>query len=110
MDQWRHGDVQVFALDAAPDVTGLTKVPTPTIALGEVTGHSHRFDAKKKSDVVVYRVNTGANDNGDRIVEVRRATDLVHEEHSRIRLSPGWYRTRIKRQYSAEHGWAPVVD
>lgn len=106
---YRHGDVVIEAL-AEPPLTGaaLPSRGGVTLALGEATGHSHAIRTTE-AEIFLPPDVTADNDNGTRLLLLKAPADLRHEEHTTIRLPAGWYRTRIKRQYSPD-GWANVAD
>lgn len=97
MKKYRHGDVIITEVSA---VKG-KELDHLTLALGEVTGHSHRissgvatlfaFDNKKYLDV-----------QSDLAV-------LTHEEHKALELPRGKYEIVIQREYKPE-GWGYVAD
>lgn len=62
------------------------------VALGEMTGHRHRFEA----GAVVY-----ASSGGEAFVEVTaNVAELIHEEHATIRLrGPAYYRVVMQREF-----------
>ena len=75
------------------------------LALGEATGHHHRFEEKH---VKMYH----ANDNSGRrfiVIEGKPAT-LYHEEHAPIEFAPGTYEIFIARQWSDDEEPIKVVD
>ncbi len=87
---YRHGDVLIARTDALPrNVKPRNGV---TLALGEVTGHSHRIQEPGaamlwESGAMTY-------------LEVTAPTaTLVHEEHNAITLSRGLYRFWMQREY-----------
>jgi hypothetical protein len=63
------------------------------LAYGEATGHAHAIDAKA---CTLYEWQ------GNRLLEVKKATSLKHEEHSPIALKPGIYEVRRQREYTPE--------
>lgn len=93
---YRQGDVLLLPAALPADV----KIDAPeeiVLALGEATGHRHRFAGGTRSGVRSYRKGT------DRYVEVRsRGRKLVHEEHSSIEVAPGTYEVVIQSEYSEE--------
>lgn len=109
LQAFRHGDVLVEPVAGVePAGAALPRSPSGHVVLaeGEVTGHAHRI-AEEGCDLYPY---PGANDNGVRLLVVRASVDLSHEEHHTIRLPPGTYKVRVKRQYNPEGGWSPVAD
>jgi hypothetical protein len=63
------------------------------LAYGEVTGHAHVLPALK-STLYAWK--------GDRLLEIKEATALTHEEHAPIPLQPGIYKVIQQREYSPE--------
>jgi hypothetical protein len=57
------------------------------LALGEATGHHHRFEFLNADyNVKMFKTNAGA-----RYLEVSAPADLLHEEHSTARIGAGKY-------------------
>ncbi len=77
------------------------------VALGEGTGHSHTFYKNDNPDTVVntYGINPTIKGLGDvpMYVEVKAKPEkfatLKHEEHNKLELPPGLYKTRIVREF-----------
>ena len=86
----RQGDVCLISVGEVP--AGATAQP-PTgnkvvLALGEVTGHHHRFEFMDTSHNAKLYVASG----GARYLHVtEQPADLLHEEHSTVRVPPGVY-------------------
>ena len=85
----RQGDVLLIAIDAIPK--DAKKQPAKgkkvILALGEATGHHHRFEFLDKSqNVKLYVADWGA-----RYVHVTKASELLHEEHSTVKVPAGKY-------------------
>lgn len=73
-----------------------------TLALGEVSGHSHRFEQE-----CMFR----ANDTGlatDVILE--QDNTLIHEEHEPITMPKGEYTVVIQQEYDVLEGVRQVLD
>jgi hypothetical protein len=88
---YRHGDVLVEAADALPAVR--EKLPHTILAHGEVTGHCHRI--KETTDADLYWTEQGL------FLHVRGpSATILHEEHSPITLTSGYYRVWRQREYS----------
>lgn len=66
--------------------------PGNIIVEGEVTGHAHRL-----ADGHVYQAAWGAL-----FLEIARATQVVHDEHHSIQLTPDYYLVVRQREYSPE--------
>lgn len=104
--QGHQGDVYLKAGILPNDVK-----PEPTkdgktiLALGEVTGHHHRFEA---DNVKMFH----ANDNSGRrfIVVSERPATLFHEEHAPIEVAPGTYEIFIARQWTDDEDPISVAD
>ena len=83
----RQGDVMLVKIDKLPNnVTEKDK----TIAYGEVTGHSHRFENEA---VTVFK---DAKDV--QYVDVQQESTLIHEEHAHAQVPKGIYEVRIQRE------------
>jgi hypothetical protein len=88
MRRFRHGDVLLKEVRILPpNVQRAAKKP---LAVGEATGHSHRFEDGK------YRFWTSGE---KRFVEVLAPSSLVHEEHARLVIPPGVYEQLQEREY-----------
>lgn len=98
MKQWRHGDVQIIEVSEIPNEA--KKLDRKWLALGEITGHSHRIDIGELFETR----------DGKLYLKTTKKTKVSHEEHRTIALEPGCYLIGIKRQYSAETGWSKVQD
>ena len=86
---FRQGDVCLIAVDAIPKEA--KKQPAKgrkvILALGEATGHHHRFEFRDTS----HNVKLYVADGGARYVHVTKAADLLHEEHSTVKVPAGKY-------------------
>ena len=91
--QYRQGDVLFIDCPALPD--GLKKREGAVVALGEATGHSHRFD--DTSAVALYDAPDGLM-----YADVKTETKIVHEEHGPISFRPGVYQIRRQREYTPQ--------
>ena len=64
--------------------------------MGEATGYHHRFEFRDTSDgVKLYHASTGA-----RYLEVTALAELLHEEHSTVRVPPGKYLLPAQVEYT----------
>lgn len=96
---FRQGDVLIEriaeipgpAIKATPDALSGRII----LAHGEATGHHHSIDMR---DADWWKTA----DEGEQFVEVRKPTQLVHQEHSPVGLAPGKYRVTRQREYSPE--------
>lgn len=100
MYQFRQGDVLVIRDDEiAKGDEVQAEQGRVILAHGEATGHAHALVAPPKQTTRprLYLVPN----SDDRALVVKRTTSLAHEEHSHIELSPGAYRVRRQKEYSA---------
>lgn len=91
--QYRHGDVMIEKVDQMP--VGKKKLPHTTLALGEVTGHSHRVKEKQSAELYIF----------SGLLFLRVLSDqatIIHEEHGDIVLPQGDYRVWQQREYTPE--------
>lgn len=111
LKQWRQGDV--FIEQVTESVEGRKRVDgadgNVVLALGEVTGHSHRIESphaalylEQATTVVPDSVLLGLGGGliPDRLLQLDKPATVVHEEHGSIALDAGTYRIRIQREYS----------
>lgn len=98
-----HGDVLVRRIDKIPNKAKPIeqKTKNPTLAFGEVTGHSHQISSGMAEmlgydDKVYMRV-------------ISEIACLTHEEHAKIELPAGDYEVIIQREYEPG-GWKKVID
>ena len=89
---YRQGDVLLVPIER-PEGVEPEAAGEIVLALGEVTGHRHRFAGRSRSGARAYRKGP------DRFVEVLRGARLVHEEHSTIDVAPGFYEVVIQSEY-----------
>jgi hypothetical protein len=102
----RQGDVLLTRIqerpagewEAIPRQGGKT-----VIALGEVTGHHHRFESESVCELRAEGVGT-------RVVSVSAESLLLHEEHGAIAVPPGLYVVEIQREWTFEDEVVDVQD
>ncbi len=88
---WRHGDVLIAPIAEIP--SDATPRHGAVVALGEITGHSHRF-ANPQSVALWQRADS-------LFVAVTAASaTIIHEEHQPITLPQGTYRVWMQREYT----------
>src|SRR6266581_2091510 len=83
----RQGDVALVRVKAIP-VDTVEQSPTDNkviLALGEATGHHHRFEFMDKT----YNVRLYIAHDGARYLDVSTPANLLHEEHSTARVPKG---------------------
>jgi hypothetical protein len=85
----RQGDVALVRVTSIPaDAVEQPATGNKVIlALGEATGHHHRFEFLDQTQNVRLYVAHG----GARYLDVSAPADLLHEEHSTARLGAGKY-------------------
>ena len=90
---WRHGDVLIAAINEIP--ADASPKHGAVLALGEITGHSHRF--ADPQGVALW------DSGGQLFVTVKTATaTIIHEEHNPITLPQGTYRVWMQREYTPQ--------
>tara|TARA_R100000664_G_C2752788_1_gene140077 strand:- start:1546 stop:1977 length:432 start_codon:yes stop_codon:yes gene_type:complete len=78
-----------------------------TIALGEATGHHHRFEETITNDAVVQAINTTGWRNQDSpaqcdyliIENTDKPMKLIHEEHNPVEVPAGYYKVEIVKEF-----------
>jgi hypothetical protein len=85
----RQGDVALVRVKAIPKDAAEQpqKGQKLILALGEATGHHHRFEFLAKD----YNVKLYVAHGGARYLDVSAPTELLHEEHSTARVPAGKY-------------------
>lgn len=100
MTQYRQGDVLLVAVpeipnDAKPVEQAGGRV---TLALGEATGHSHRFE----SGATMFRPDDMQGGMGGYVAIGGDGATLLHEEHTAIPLPRGLYQQAIQVEETPE--------
>ncbi|GHC03755.1 hypothetical protein [Cerasicoccus arenae] len=91
--QYRHGDVMIERISQKPSIC--KKLSHRVLALGEITGHSHRI--AENSGATLFQSGS------DLFLEVSAPeVSVIHEEHNTIPLATGVYRIWRQREYSPE--------
>ena len=100
MKNFRHGDV---ILKAVKSIRGeeINKDKDLILALGEVTGHSHRIP---QGQAQMFKFNDKTY-----IKVTKGIACLKHEEHKEIKIPRGCYEIEIQKDYSPD-GWKKVQD
>lgn len=101
----RHGDVFIFKLNKKISSKGFKKEKTLTLALGEVTGHSHKLSSIE-GDILVDVME----ENSSYLFELTNDSILTHEEHEPITLKPGQYISLIQTEYDPIDHRKKVLD
>ena len=89
MKIYRQGDVLLIAVDSIPRDAAEqpAKGNKLILALGEATGHHHRFEFMDTSHNVKLYVGAG----GARYLDVKASVALLHEEHATVAVPKGKY-------------------
>jgi len=91
MQLFRHGDVLVGSVSELPQ--GAVRREGVTLALGEVTGHSHRIEDPNTAETFMH----------EGVIYLRVTAPkarLIHEEHATIELLQGVYKVWQQREYT----------
>ncbi len=92
---YRQGDVVLVEVASVPqEAVKESDGKEVVLAWGEVTGHSHRLQAPEG---VAYYALGETN-----YFEIKHPSELVHEEHDAIALTPGFYKVVRQREYTPE--------
>ena len=94
----RQGDVLLVRVKAIPKGAVLQpqKGPKLILALGEATGHHHRFEFLARD----YNAKLYVADGGARYIDVAKPSHLLHEEHSVARIPAGIYLIPTQVEYT----------
>jgi len=92
-NQYRHGDVLIEKATSLPTVR--EKLPHTILAHGEVTGHCHRIKESHEADLYTSSEGLYLHVRGESV-------SVVHEEHTPITLTSGYYRVWRQREYSPQ--------
>lgn len=94
----RHGDCLLMRVDEIP-TTGLTKKNNTILLEGETTGHMHRLNGGNV--MLCDEEPSTANNYRMWYFELDKETELSHEEHNTITLTPWKYTWFAQREYEA---------
>jgi hypothetical protein len=100
----RQGDVFIFKMKRKKSTFNFKKQKEVVLALGEVTGHSHRLNSGS-GDILLCDDNNEYN-----VFEINSEGILTHEEHDTIKLPPGQYISIIQSEYSPIEHRKKVID
>ena len=101
----RQGDVALVAVQAIPaDAITQPREDSSRIVLayGEVTGHAHALH--EPGVTMLYAANQEV------FLRVAEPSNLVHDEHDRIAIPPGFYRVLRQREWSDADEPVQVAD
>lgn len=93
-DLYRQGDVLIRRIDGLPKQTAVKRA-NGHILEGEATGHIHRLEQLKDSEVLEI-------ENGLYLRVGDEGVRIIHEEHAPICLPPGDYEVVRQREYSPD--------
>ena len=99
MNHYRQGDV---LLRPATGKVDCTETGEAVLALGEVSGHSHRM-----AGVAFHKGDSGL---ADQILVPPEGATLVHEEHEAQQIPEGAYEVVLQREYDVVEGTRQVLD
>lgn len=109
---YRQGDILLCKINK-PKLNKVRPLDCPVIlGHGEVTGHLHQIKKGARLHAAsIEDAQTFALIGGDMpiFLEVTDTTEIVHEEHGPISLSPGWYKPVRQREYEPK-GLKYVAD
>jgi len=99
----RHGDVLLRKIDSIPEVGKLKVKHDNILEYGEVSGHSHQLIGATEAITVYTDPNTEQTADyveidASQLVNTTEVVELVHEEHDRIQLDPGFYEVVRQRE------------
>lgn len=104
----RHGDVFIFKMNKNLQSNNFKRQEELILALGEVTGHSHKVKPKEHGDILLFEDESINNDST--LFEIVSESVLTHEEHEPITLSPGQYLSIIQTEYDPIEHRRKVID
>jgi hypothetical protein len=100
----RQGDVFIFKMNRKKSTSNFRKQKEVVLALGEVTGHSHKLKSND-GDILLCDENDEYN-----TFELNSDGILTHEEHDTIKLPPGQYISIIQTEYDPIEHRRKVLD
>ena len=97
---YRQGDVLLMRIaDIPADAASCNIDGDVILAYGEVTGHAHRLAPET---VQPFAKGGVWSPTAERFIRALDGAELLHEEHSAIKLAPGCYRVIQQREYHPE--------
>jgi len=118
---FRQGDVLIVPVSSIPADRTKSATGKTVLALGEVTGHHHRFEKqdrvtafwKEGSEDHTMAGGTALRGNATQVEFIRvpaAGADLVHEEHATIHVPAGEYYITRQREFDMLQGVRSVAD
>ena len=95
----RQGDVMLVKVRSVPKGAKFREADKKrgvVLAEGEVTGHAHTLPSTTVKEYVV----PAELGDADRFIVVDKLSQLVHQEHAAIDVTPGTYKVIRQREYS----------
>lgn len=92
MNIYRHGDLLIKEINEIPKkAKKVSSGKLNKLALGEVTGHSHKLETITVVDVFEL--------DGVKYFNAPNGASLSHEEHNTLTLDPKTYQVLTEREY-----------
>jgi hypothetical protein len=94
----RQGDVCLVRVEVIPKdaIEQPIKGKKLILALGEATGHHHRFEFLDQS----HNIRLYATAGGARYLDISAPSELLHEEHSTARIGAGKWLLPVQVEYT----------
>jgi len=92
MNIYRQGDLLIKQIDKLPE--NLKKIKDNIIAIGEATGHKHQLLERETTQFEILE-----DEKGNKFLNIKQPTDLIHEEHKMITIEKGIYFIKHEREY-----------
>ena len=88
----RHGDVSLHQISELPEnLKEIKHSGSFALALGEVTGHSHKIISK---EMQIFQ-----DEKGLFFLKVNQPAQISHEEHKTVTLMPGIYKREMEQEF-----------
>ena len=98
---YRHGDISLHQVNAAPEAEEKQQCEKYILAYGEATGHHHQLQGCCALLAL----------NGRRWITVDEPTELTHQEHHTLTILPGTYEILEERTFDYfENSIKKVID
>lgn len=91
---YRNGDILLKTIEKLPDnLKQIFQGKEFTVALGEITGHSHVIVAEPAIEVL-------EDEKGKRYIKINGEAEIKHQEHKTIKLKSGMYVIIHEQEFS----------
>lgn len=94
----RQGEVMLIRINEFPKKL---KEKDKILAYGEITNHKHRFETNQ--------VQVFADESGQQFVQVKKPSQLIHEEHQALEIPKGNYKVVLQREFDMVENFAKQV-